>query len=262
MAYNLASLRRGAENKPPRAMVYGPHGVGKTSLAANAPSAVFLQTEDGLAENDAPTFGILRSFDAVMEAISSLYSEPHDFQTVVLDTVDWLEPLVWTEACRRGQWASIEDAGYGKGYIAATDVWREVIDGTNALRDEKGMTVIMLAHADIKRFESPEVDPYDRYQPKLHKLASALVQENVDCVLFNQRMVSTVKIDPKDKNSRVRGVGGHQRALYTEERPAFLAKNRYKMPAVITLPDDPAAAWGALAAHLPYFNGQSAALAA
>jgi hypothetical protein len=254
MAISMASLRRGSENKPPRIMLYGPHGVGKTSLAASAPNPVFIQTEDGLAENDVPTFGILRTFDDVMSAIGSLYTEPHDFQTVVLDTLDWLEPQVWAETCRRNNWPDIESAGYGKGYLAAADTWREVIEGTNALRDEKGMTIILLAHADIKRFESPEVDPFDRYQPKLHARASALVQENVDCVFFNQRMVSTVKIDPKDKNSRVRGVGGGQRAIYTEERPAFLAKNRYRMPPMVILPDDPAQAWGAVAGHLPFFN--------
>jgi hypothetical protein len=255
MAISMASLRRGGENKPPRCVLYGPHGVGKTSIAACAPNPVFLQTEDGLAEIDVPTFGMLRSFDNVMEAIGTLYTDAHDFQTVVLDTIDWLEPLVWAEASRRNSWESIEAAGYGKGYLAAVDVWREVIDGTNALRDDKGMMVILLAHADIKRFESPEVDPYDRYQPKLHSRASALVQENVDCVFFNQRMVSTVKIDPKDKTSnRVRGVGGGQRAIYTEERPAFLAKNRYRMPPMVILPDDPGKAWDALAVHLPYFN--------
>ena len=84
MAISLASLRRGGEARPPRLLIYGVAGVGKTKLAADAPSPVFLQTEDGLGGIDAATFGLLRSFD-VMAAIASLYTEPHDFQTVVLD---------------------------------------------------------------------------------------------------------------------------------------------------------------------------------
>jgi hypothetical protein len=253
MAISLASLRRSNVVKPMRSLIYGTHGVGKTTLAANAPNPVFIQTEDGLM-TDTPTFGLLRSYEEVSEAMGSLYTEDHDFSTVVLDTLDWLEPLIWAEACKRGNWSTIEDAGYGKGYLAASTVWREFLDGTNALRDEKGMTVILLAHADIKRFESPETEPFDRYTPKLHKLGSALVQENVDCIFFANRMVTTVKIDPKDKNSRVRGVGGGQRVLYTEERPAYLAKNRYSMPSQILLPDNAEGAWSSLAQEVPFFN--------
>lgn len=256
MAISLSSLKRGGDVRPPRIMIYGTHGVGKTSLAAAAPNPVFLQTEDGLM-TDTPTFGLLTTFKQVMEAGGSLYTEAHDFGTVVVDTLDWLEPMIWTEACQRNKWASIEDPGYGKGYLATVDIWREFLELTNALRNDKGMAVILLAHAEIKPFNSPEVDPFDRYQPKLHKLASALVQENVDAVFFNARMVSTVKQDPKDPKSHVRGVGGGQRVIYTEERPAYLAKNRYGMPAQIMLPDNPAEAWRAVEQHLAPKQPQS-----
>lgn len=253
MAVSLASLVRKRAVKPPRAVIYGTHGVGKTTLAASAPAPIFIQLEDGLT-SDTPTFGILTSFEDVMGAIGELYSQEHEFQTVVFDTIDWLEPIIWAEACKRGGWASIEDAGYGKGYLAASTVWREFLDGTNALRNERNMTVILLAHAEIKRFDSPDSDPYDRYQPKLHRLASALVQENVDTILFATRLIATKKLDEKDKTSRVRGVGGGQRVLYTEERPAYIAKNRDDMPQQILLPDSGPAAWAALAAHFAFFN--------
>jgi hypothetical protein len=253
MAVSLASLKRKRDIKPPRAMIYGTHGVGKTTLGANAPSPVFIQLEDGLT-TDTPTFGLMANFTEVMEAIGELYSQEHEFLTVVFDTIDWLEPLIWAEACARNNWASIEDAGFGKGYLAASTVWREFLDGTNALRNERNMTVLLLAHAEVKRFDSPDTDPYDRYQPKLHRLASALVQENVDTILFATRLISTVKIDAKDKNSRVRGVGGGQRVLYTEERPAYIAKNRDDMPQQILLPDNAAGAWSTLAGHFAFFN--------
>jgi len=55
-------------------------------------------------------------------------AEQHDFATVVIDSVDWLEPLVWAKACRDNGWNSIEDAGYGKGYVAALNLWRQYID--------------------------------------------------------------------------------------------------------------------------------------
>ena len=159
----------------------------------------------------------------------------HDFKTVVVDSVDWLEPLVWAKACRDNGWASIEDAGYGKGYVAALNLWRQYIDGLNALRDDRGMTVIQIAHTDIKRFDSPEHDPYDRYVIKLHTRAAALLQEHSDVVLFANYRISTVKADVGFNKKVNRAMGSGERVIHTAERPAFLAKNRYGLPETLPL---------------------------
>lgn len=254
MAISLASLKRVSDRKPPRLLVYGTAGIGKTTLGVNAPAPVFIQTEES--EVNCPTFGLLKTYDEVMEALGALYNDPHDFRTVVLDSLDWLEPLVWRETCRANNWANIEAAGFGKGYLAALDQWRLMLDGFNALRDDRGMGVMLLAHCEIKRFDSPETEPYDRYQIKLQSRASALVQEHVDCVLFANYRVSTVKADLGFNKKAVRGVGGGDRLLYTNERPAFLAKNRYGMPDSLPL------SWPDLAACLPYYTETQAAPAA
>ena len=239
--------------RPPIMLFYGVPGIGKTTLAASAPSPIFLQTEDGLGRIEAPTFGLLRSFDEIMQAIGELYSEPHDFKTVVLDSCDHAEPLLWAQACRDNGWKSIEDAPYGKGYVAALDHWRALLDGFRALRDERQMTVILLAHYSIQRFASPEVEAYDRYVPKMHKLAEPLVRESVEDVLFANYRVSTVKTEAGGfKKSQTRGVGGGERLLYTEERPAFIAKNRNAMPPSIPME------WEAVAEHIPFFNQNAA----
>jgi len=251
MAISLASLRRSGDARPPRLLVYGVAGIGKTQLAASAPATVFLQTEDGLGGIDAATFGLLRSFDEVMAAIASLYTEAHDFQTVVLDSLDWLEPLVWRHTCaiQPTPWANIEQPGFGKGYGAAVDVWRDFLEGINSLRDERGMAVVLIAHADIKRFDSPETEPYDRYQPKLHARASALIQEHVDAVLFANYRISTLKSDAGFGKKVTRGVSGGDRLLHTTERPAYLAKNRFGLSDTLEL------AWPTLAAGIPYYAG-------
>lgn len=249
MAISLSSLKRASDRKPPRLLIYGTAGIGKTTLGSNAPSPVFIQTEDS--EIDCPTFGLLKTYDEIMEAFAALVTEDHDFQTVVLDSLDWLEPIIWRETCRINRWASIEDPGYGKGYAAALDIWRVVLDGFNALRDERGMAVVLLAHCEIKRFDSPETEPYDRYGIKLQKAASALVQEHVDAVLFANYRVSTVKSDAGFNRKAVRGVGAGDRRLYTTERPAFLAKNRFGLDDSLDLD------WAKLAAGIPYFSQTS-----
>lgn len=254
MAISLASLRRSGDIRAPRILTYATHGVGKTTLGAGMPNPVVLQTEDGLGMIEAPTFGILTSYASVMEAIASLDTEPHEFQTVVLDSVDWLEPLVWQETCARNQWRDIETPGFGKGYLATADVWREVLGSLTYLRDNRNMAIFMIAHAETRRFDAPETEAYDRYQPKLQKIGGAIIQEHVDAVFFLNYRVSIAKDDPKQKDSRARGVGGGSRVLYTTERPAHLAKNRYRMPDQITLPDDPAGMWPAVAKHLPFYS--------
>ncbi|CAA7615767.1 conserved hypothetical protein [Magnetospirillum sp. UT-4] len=245
MAISLASLKRSTCLAPPRILIHGVAGVGKTTFAAGAPDPVFVITEDGLGTLDAPHFPLARSFDEVMEALAALYSEEHAFRTVVVDSVDWLEPLIWARACKDNGWKSIEDAGYGKGYVAALDLWRQYIDGLNALRDDKGLAVIQIAHTDIKRFDSPEHEPYDRYIIKLHARAAALMQEHSDAVLFANYRISTVKSDVGFNKKVTRALGSGERVLYTAERPAFLAKNRYGLPDVLPL------SWDAFAQSMP-----------
>ncbi|MDK9720417.1 MAG: ATP-binding protein [Rhodospirillales bacterium] len=246
MAISLSSLKRSTALQAPRILEYGVAGVGKTSFAASAPDPVFILTEDGLGTLDVPHFPLARSFDEVMEALMALYSEDHAYKTVVIDSVDWLEPLIWAKACKDNSWKSIEDAGYGKGYVAALDFWRQYIDGINALRNDKGLTVIQIAHADIKRFDSPEHEPYDRYIIKLHARASALLQEHSDAVLFANYRISTIKSDVGFNKKVTRALGSGERVLYTAERPAFLAKNRYGLPDVLPL------SWAAFAEAMPH----------
>jgi hypothetical protein len=184
MAIALDSLRSTTALTPPRILMHGVAGIGKTTFAAGADEPAFICTEDGLGTLDAMHFPLARTFDEVMEALAVLYTENHAFKTVVVDSVDWLEPLVWQKACQENGWKDLEQPGYGKGYIAALDLWRQYLEGLNALRDERGMTVIEIAHTDIKRFDSPEHDPFDRYVIKLHARAAALLQEHSDVVLF------------------------------------------------------------------------------
>jgi len=245
MAISLAQLTRVSAPKPPRLLVHGVAGVGKTTFASQAHQPVFLQTEDGLGTLPVAHFPLARTFEEVLEALVALYTEPHDLQTVVVDSVDWLEPLIWAKACRDNGWASIEDAGFGKGYLAALTYWRQYLDGLNALRDDRGMTVIQIAHTDIKRFDSPEHDPYDRYVIKLHSRAAALLQEHSDAVLFANYRISTVKADVGFNKKVNRALGSGERVLHTAERPAFLAKNRYGLPE--TLPLD----WTSFAQAMP-----------
>jgi len=242
--------------KPPRILIYGPQKIGKSSFGSLADSPVFVQAEDGLDNIDANAFPLAKTFQEIMTNLTELATQPHDFKTVVIDSLDWMEPMIWQQVCQEHNVKTIEEVlkGYGKGYVQALNVWREYIDAINYLREEKRMTVVQIAHAHIKRFENPETDAYDRYEIKLHKSASSLVMEHSDIILFANYFVGIKKEDKAmSKEGRKRAVGSGERVLYTEERPSFMAGNRYGLPAEIPF-DKEGQYWNVIAQHVPFFN--------
>jgi membrane-associated protease RseP (regulator of RpoE activity) len=118
---------------PRRIVLYGTHGIGKSTWAACAPDPVFIPTEDGLQDINTTAFPLAKSLVDVIEAISELAREDHPFKTAVIDSADWLERLVWQDVCEAGKKTSIEEFGYGKGYSSAATKFSEVLDGPAAL---------------------------------------------------------------------------------------------------------------------------------
>lgn len=230
----ISSITKGREAQPPRIMIYGSEGVGKSTFAALAPNPVFVQTEDGLSEIDCSKFPLAKSFDDVVLQLQAVRDEQHDYGTVVIDSLDWLERLVWDRVCVDYGVKSIEkaDGGYGKGYVHALTYWRQIVSLLNDIRARKGMAVILIAHAAVERFEDPEHAAYDRYTPRLHKKACSLVCEWVDAVLFASRRM---RVDSTTGKAAPVGADGGERILRTNGSPACIAKNRFGLPTELPL---------------------------
>lgn len=245
MTLDLRSIITQHKRRPPCIVIYGPHGVGKTTFACSATRPIVVRTEDGLGVLNVPAFPVARDFNDVLDALASLAGGEHKFRTVVVDTIDWLEPLVWAKVCADANVANIEQVGggYGKGYLAADTRWKMFLDCLTNLRD-MGMTVIVIAHSDIKTFNAPDTEPYDRYQPKLHKRASALLQEWADIIGFAHHEVFVTKTESGFNKKVNRGQGTGSRLLSLHEQPAYLAKTRYPLPESVPLE------WATFAAEL------------
>lgn len=230
----ISSITKGREAQPPRIMIYGSEGVGKSTFAALAPNPLFVQTEDGLSEIDCSKFPLAKSFDDVVLQLQAVRDEQHDYGTVVIDSLDWLERLVWDRVCADYGVKSIEkaDGGYGKGYVHALTYWRQIVSLLNDIRARKGMAVILIAHAAVERFEDPEHAAYDRYTPRLHKKACSLVCEWVDAVLFASRRM---RVDSTTGKAAPVGADGGERILRTNGSPACIAKNRFGLPTELPL---------------------------
>ncbi|MGE0609904.1 MAG: ATP-binding protein [Pirellulales bacterium] len=237
----MQQIHSGRTQMPPRIMAYGIEGVGKSTLAANTPRPIFIQTEDGLGEINCDKFPLARSFDEVIAALTELATDAHPYETVVIDSLDWLERMIWDVVCKRESVTTIEKVGggYGKGYVLSLDHWRKLIDRLIVLHYERQMLVFLTAHAKVERFEDPEAPAYDRYSPRLNKHAAALITEWCDAVLFATRRFVTRSEDAGFGRQRAIatavGAGGGERVLRTVGGPSCVAKNRYRLKPEIPL---------------------------
>ncbi|MGN7962609.1 ATP-binding protein [Brucella sp. 22210] len=231
MALSLSSLKSTKRNDPPVILLYGVDGIGKTSLAAEFPDPIYLATEGERPPSDIEmaTPGTIESFDDLLNVIGELLTEEHDRRTVIIDSLDGLEPLVWRATAARLGINGIEDAGFGKGYVEADTEWNELMAAVSAL-SRAGMYVVMLAHPEIVRFDSPTTDPYSRYQPKLHKRSNALVREKSDIVAFMNYRISIKEKEVARQTKVSHAEGGKERQVHFNEAAGFNAKNRYSMP--------------------------------
>ena len=239
MAISLDSIATGVLVRPPKICIYGVGGVGKTTWAAGAPKPIFAFTEDGQGSLDVARFDLIKSWVDLVACAELLCNEKHDYQTFVIDSIDFAEPLLWAYTCEQANQPDIEAFGFGKGYGLAVDHVRGLFRWLDMLRD-KGMAIILISHNEIKRFEAPDTESYDRYQLRLQKTLAAYVTNWVDTLLFANYKAHVVKdkkggFAKKDDNTRARGVGVGERVIYTEERPAFVAKNRFMLPAELPL---------------------------
>ena len=232
---SLSEIRKKAKKKPPRFVIFGSGGVGKTTFAASMSSPIIQLTEDGLVNIEVDHFDLPKEnktgYDKIISNIKSLLAEDDlgGYKTYVLDSLDQFEiQYIWPKVCKDNNYKSMESVAYGRSYSEAVNVWREFLSYTNQLR-ERGMSIVFIAHNEIKRVEDPAMDsPFDRHEIKLNRHASALILEQSDNVFFATRKIGTAKVQGSKGISTKQTVG--DRILITEEAPGCLAKNRYDLP--------------------------------
>lgn len=213
---------RGVQRAAVRGLFYGDEGVGKTSLAAECPNPIILDVEDGSHHLDVARVRCA-DFLAVETAMHSLVDDPQGFATVVVDSADWAERSLVERIVRDNHKRSIEDFGFGRGYVMLAERTAKFL----ALADQliaRGVNVIFVAHAGVKRVSPPDqTEGFDRYELKLSKHTAPLFKEWADLLLFCRFQMKIVT----GQDGKAKAIGGRDRVMCAERTAAFDAKNRF-----------------------------------
>lgn len=228
-------------------LLYGQEGVGKSTFGANAPKPIFIQTEDGLKGIDCDKFPLCMKYDQVLENIKALIDEKHEYKTLVIDSLDWLEKIIHARVCKDEAVKVVSAVGFQKGFDYAEQYWEDLLLGyLIRLQDVKNMHIILIAHSEDKIHKPSYADSYERCQPKLHKKANALVCEWADEILFATKKVLTKEVKESHGSVRKRAIGDGDRVIYTSSDTGKLAKNRLD-----NIPEEIPLSWNEYAKYLP-----------
>jgi hypothetical protein len=242
-------------------MLYATEGWGKTSFGAMIPNVIFIQTsgETGLDTlidarqiPDTPHFpNAAQNWTDLDAQLDFLLTENHGYKALVIDTVNGCERLCHEHTCKTeygGDWGERGFMSFHKGFEVSLVPWREFLGKLDRLRSEKRMSVVLLAHAQVKNFKNPEGSDYDRYQPKMHDKTQALTFEWADIVLFGHYQTNVIGKNGKeeiDPSKRAKAKGGVDRVLISQRSAAWSAKSRVGLPAEIECGENAAETWKA-----------------
>lgn len=220
----------GKQPKPVKAVIYGPEGVGKSTLASQFPKPLFVDVEGGTSQLDVARTPRPTTWAHLKQIVRDLAQDTHGFETLVFDTADWAERLAIYQVCATNSCTSLGgNNDFGASYNQLADMWGQLLTGLEVdFIDTGKMNVVFLAHSSTRKFELPdEKGAFDRYELKLEKKVSPLLKEWASLLLFaNYKTV--VILDANGKTAKAQG--GTRRVMYSEHCAAFDAKNRDGLP--------------------------------
>lgn len=216
--------------KAVKTVIYGPEGIGKSTLASKFPDPVYIDTEGSTSYMDVARLPVPTSWTMLLAEVDDVKANPTCCKTLVIDTADWAEKLCSTQVCASKHVDGIEDIGYGKGYVYMKEEFGSLL---NKLSDliELGINVVIVAHAQMRKFEQPdELGAYDRWELKLSKQCAPLVKEWADMLLFCNYKTIVVNVDNQGAAKGKNKARGGKRVIYTQHHPCWDAKNRFGLP--------------------------------
>ena len=221
----MLNITSGRVQRPQKLVFYGVEGIGKTSLAAQTPDPLFIDTEGGTAHLDVRRLQKPASWEELISLIKEVADTPDVCRTLVLDTADWAEQMCIDHICAKYKQPGIESFGYGKGYTFLAEEFSRLL----AACDDvilSGKNVIITAHAKMRKQELPdEAGAFDRWELKLSKQTAPLLKEWPDALLFLNFKTLVIATESNTHKAQ-----GGKRVMFTCHHPCWDAKNRHGLP--------------------------------
>ena len=221
----MLNITSGRIARPQKIVIYGPEGIGKTSLAAQCEDPVFIDTEGGTAYLDVRRLQKPQDWDELIALVKEVAANPGICKTLVIDTADWAEAMCTDYICKKYSQPGIESFGYGKGYSYLAEEFSRLLLACNEVI-LAGMNVVITAHAKMRKQELPdEQGAFDRWELKLSKQTAPLLKEWPDALLFLNFKTFVIATDGNTHKAQ-----GGKRVIYTSHHPCWDAKNRHNLP--------------------------------
>ena len=222
----------------------GDGGMGKTTLAASFPKPIFIRAEDGLqAVPDAvrpDAFPVLNDVDELWNQLKGLINEPHDYKTLVVDSITALERMFVADVIAKDKKGAtnIQQAagGYGAGREAVAILHQRLRKAASVLAEKRGMHTVFIGHVEIGTENPPDDDSFSKYGLRLHAKSMAPYVDDVDVVGFLKLETFT-----KGDGDKKKEISDGTRVLITYATAANVSKNRYGItePLVVLVGKNP-----------------------
>lgn len=238
--FDLKSITKGITLRAPRIILLGVEKIGKTCFGCgtqfgddgkiiktgiNNPIVIPIAGEEGVDGLDVPVFPTCQEYDQILEAIKTLYTEDHEYRTIVFDSASAAAMLINDVVCEENDVKNIRKVpGFRTGEAAVIGKWRGILDGFDALRAKKNMSTIVIGHVRVKKMKNPSGDDFDMYDFDLDNGDVAeLLKRWADVILFANTKVTVKKQGEDSAFSKAKRTGmdltGGQRYLFTQKRP-------------------------------------------
>ena len=221
----MLPIKSGRLSKPVKAVIYGLEGTGKSTLAAQTPNPLFLDTEGGTTYLDVNRIDQFTGWEGLLNTIEEVARDPSCCTTLVIDTADWAEQMAIKHICEKYKQTGLESFGFGKGYTYLAEEFARMLRACeNVLAS--GRNVVIVAHARVRKQELPEeMGAFDHWELKLSRQCAPLLAEWPDLLLF-----VSYKTFVSGTESGSKKASGGKRVMYATHHPCWDAKNRFGLP--------------------------------
>lgn len=249
---------------PPKLIIYGRNGIGKSRFAAAAPSPIFLDLDKNI--NEISCISNIKglekefpfhNFQNILDFLTLLITEEHQFKSIVIDSLTSLDRYIEAQVKKERNVTGIGDLKYGLGYELMASLWAQVLDKLNQLWSHRKMIVILIGHEKAKEKEQAFSESYDQYHLSLPTKSAELLKNWVNNILYASDRSNFLE-KKGDFGATQKIFKSADRVLYTDDGTVTLAKNTYNLPLTIPFNKGEAAqAWNIFYSHVQdYYKNQ------